>query len=74
MRQQRYLPCLDTAARSEAIATEVDLAFLQEFLGEGIDTDEALQPTDDLMSPDDPDLRFVKLLTIVLGDSLHDSV
>ena len=45
-------------AAPEPASLEIDLAFLEEFLGEDLDTDEPIIPIDDRLDLSAPDFRW----------------
>ena len=60
MQPYSHAPDKEGSATVELADPAVDLAFLQEFLGEELDIDDALIPADDLFDPVSGDLRSVK--------------
>ena len=60
MQQYSHPPDKGGATTVESPDSAVDLAFLQEFLGEELDIDDALIPANDLFDPVSGDLRSVK--------------
>lgn len=58
MQQYSHPPDKEGATNVELPDPAVDLAFLQEFLGEGLDINDALLPANDLFDPVSGDLRY----------------